>query len=329
MKFAMIVDGCVQRSYYVKDGKSYKLKADNEEPYSHHHSINNECHLGIWGYPFLFEGGYFINWTEWDELPKLDLDIILVAIEKNQNMYNVGMLRKSYPNALIMSFVKEAFWVNSTLEQRINFFKDCDYITFQWKVDDDNDGGILGINTLSKLCNKEVYYLPQPNDIDFLYNNYYKQERDLNILSYKSPEGLGRSGNTIDFAKYVGDRYGIEVINHIVKYKGTEHKQWMEFLDGITSSTYCFNLDTTLYGGSMGVQCAALGLINIGGIQDSHKILWNETATNDLEVLGKIFYELHTNVDKRVELIQSAFNNARKYYSHKAVRQVILDILKN
>ena len=25
MKFAMIIDGCVQRSYFIKDGKSYKI----------------------------------------------------------------------------------------------------------------------------------------------------------------------------------------------------------------------------------------------------------------------------------------------------------------
>ena len=97
MNFAMIIDGCVQRSYYVKDGKSYRFETD--EPYSHHHSIGNECHLGIWGWPFLFNG-YFLNWTEFDELPGLDLDIVMVAIEKNPN-YNVDILRKRYPNATI------------------------------------------------------------------------------------------------------------------------------------------------------------------------------------------------------------------------------------
>ena len=87
MKFAMIIDGCVQRSYFIKDGKSYKLKANNLEPYRHHHSIGNECHLGLWNYPFLFEGGHFINLTEWDELPKLDLDLILIALERYHGQY--------------------------------------------------------------------------------------------------------------------------------------------------------------------------------------------------------------------------------------------------
>ena len=130
MNFAMIIDGCLQRSYYVKNSKSYRFETD--EPYSHHHSIGNECHLGLWGYPFLFDG-YFLNWTEFDDLPTLDLDLILVAIEKKPNQYNVSMLREKYPNAIIISFVKESHWIHSTVQQRLEFFKACDFNTFPWK----------------------------------------------------------------------------------------------------------------------------------------------------------------------------------------------------
>ena len=168
MKFAMLVDGCVQRSYYVKDKKSYKF--DTDEPYSHHHSIGNECHLGIWGWPFLFDG-YFLNWTEFEELPTLDLDVIMVAIEKNPDKYNTGMLRKKYPNATIVSFVKEDYWTVSNVEQRINFFKECDVITFPWNIDKD-ENGILGLENLNRLCERKVHYVPQPHDIDFLYDKY-------------------------------------------------------------------------------------------------------------------------------------------------------------
>ena len=40
--------------------------------------------------------------------------------------------------------------------------------------------------------------------------------------------------NTKDFADYIGKKHNIEVFKHVVKYKGPEHKQWMEFLDGIS-----------------------------------------------------------------------------------------------
>ena len=133
MNFAMMIDGCAQRSYFVKDKRAYKLKSNNLEPYSHYHSIGNECGLGIWGWPFIFNG-YMINLTEWDDLPTLDLDVIMVAIEKQLDKYNVDMLRKKYPNAKIVSFVKEDYWVNCTIQQRVDFFKSCDVITFPWKI---------------------------------------------------------------------------------------------------------------------------------------------------------------------------------------------------
>ena len=31
MNFAMMMDGCAQHSYFVKDKKAYKLKSDNEK----------------------------------------------------------------------------------------------------------------------------------------------------------------------------------------------------------------------------------------------------------------------------------------------------------
>ena len=319
MKFAMIVDGCVQRSYFVKDKKSYRLKADNLEPYGHHHSIKNECHLGIWGWPFVFGDGYFINWTEWETLPDLDLDVIMVALEKNPHKYNVQMLRKAYPNAVIVSFIKEDYWTKYTPQQRIDFFNQCDHITFPWNIEhDSNPQGILGISTLSNICNKKVYYIPQPHNIEYLHNNYYNENKNLQILNYKTPE-ISEGERTSDFVDYIQKKYNIEVTKHIVKYKGEGHKQWEEFLSGITTSGYCFNLDTVKSGGSMAVQCAALGILNIGGVQDSHEILFPDTATNDWGKLEKIFDLYYNNIDKHYDAIQFAYNKAIDVYSYKSI----------
>lgn len=320
MNFAMIIDGCVQKSYYVKDGKSYRFETD--EPYSHHHSIGNECHLGLWGWPFLFNG-YFLNWTEFDELPALDLDIIVVAIEKNPN-YNVDILRKRYPNATIVSFVKESHWIHLTVQQRLEFFKSCDYNTFPWEINYDIEGGINGIKTLSDLLGREVHYLPYPHNVQYLHNKYYKQDRDKKILAYKAGDNRGQS---IDFVDHIAKKYGLEVFQHIVKYKGEEHRQWEEFLDGITSAMYCFNLSDRVYGGTMAVQCAALGILNIGGREDSHKTLWERTYTNDLLVLEHEFVDTFLDESCYVDTIQKAYSNSISTYSHNAVKNRILDII--
>jgi len=318
----MVVDGCVQRSYRVIDGKSYKLKSDNLEPYGHHHSLSNECHLGIWGWPFVFGDGYFINWTEWDELPKLELDVIMVALEKQIDRYNVGMLRKAYPNAIIVSFIKEAFWTNYNHQQRIDFFKSCDYITFPWDVKKDNNG-ILGLETLESLVGKKVYYMPQPHNINYLYDHYYKEDRAHKILNYKAPE----RGNDNSIIAQISKKYDIESFSHVVKYRGPGHKQWEEFLDGIHNTTYCFNLDETIYGGSMGVQCAALGILNFGGIQESHKILWPELATNDYTELETQFELYYNNSDIHRNAIQIAFDTAQNVYGYESIRNRFIKMI--
>jgi len=324
MNFAMLIDGCIQRSYFIQDKKSFLLKSDELIPYSHHHSIGNECHLGIWGWPFVFDG-YFINWTEWEELPSLDLDVVMVAIEKDPQKYNVDMLRKKYPNATVVSFIKEDYWTNLQVGERIDFFKSCDVVTFPWLIQKDDDG-ILGVENLTKLCGKDVYYMPQPHDIDFLYDRYFQSKKNIQILNYKTPE-TSPGEHTEDFVNHISKKYNIHVMQHIVKYKGPEHNQWEEFLSGITSSLYCFNLDTVRTGGSMAVQCAALGILNVGGVQDSHEILYPETATNDWEQLENAFSEIHTNSEKRKEVMVRAFEKAKTHYSHNAVKQKFSSLL--
>lgn len=316
MKFAMIVDGCVQRSYFVQDKKSYRLKSNNLDPYEHHHSINNECHLGIWGWPFVFDDGYFINWTEWDELPKLDLDIVMVAIEKHPQKYNVSMLRKAYPNAIIVSFVKEATWINITPRQRLEFFRQCDRVTFPWNVSSD-------IKELESKLNKKVYYIPQPHDINFLYDHFYKEERSPMILDYKAPERVANNSIISD----ISNKHSLPYKKHVVKYKGPGHKQWQEFLDGIKDCAFCFNLDDSAYGGSMGVQCAALGIINFGGIQDSHGILWPDLATNNEKILKKKFEQIINDEILHNTYVENAYKRAQSIYSHSSVKKQFLKII--
>ena len=237
------------------------------------------------------------------------------------------MIRKAYPNAVIVSFIKEDYWTNYTPQQRIEFFKSCDYITFPWKIDKDPKG-ILGISTLSNLCNKKVHYMPQPHNIEYLHNKYYKQEKNHQILSYKAPE-TSPGENTGGFVDYISNKYNIEYIKHVVKYKGPEHNQWEEFLKGITSSAYCFNLDTVRTGGSMAVQCAALGILNIGGIQDSHEILYPESSTNDWDSLENHFKLCYNNINVHYELIQNAYEKAIKNYSYESLNKKYKKMLKN
>ena len=77
----------------------------------------------------------------------------------------------------------------------------------------------------------------------------------------------------------------------------------------------------------MAVQCAALGIINVGGVQDSNEILFPSLASNDLNKLEEIFKTIHNNSDKREEVIQTAFNKAKSHYSHDVVKERFLGVV--
>ena len=60
-------------SYYVKDGTGYNYFTN--EPYVYHHSVSPQCYPSTHNFTFLWGNGSFLNLSEWDELPDLDLDL--------------------------------------------------------------------------------------------------------------------------------------------------------------------------------------------------------------------------------------------------------------
>ena len=89
-----------------------------------------------------------------------------------------------------------------------------------------------------------------------------------------------------------------------------------------------FNLDPIpVYPGQQAMQCAALGIVQIGGVNDSHHILWPETATCDEKVLEEKFVEYLNDYEKRVTLIQTAFERINKVYSFKAIKNKFEEII--
>ena len=84
MKLGYIFDCSIQDSFYVKDGISYDFYKN--EPYVHNHSVTSNLHVTGWNFPFLWEGGCFLNLEQWVkndlDLPAYDFDIILYSNER-------------------------------------------------------------------------------------------------------------------------------------------------------------------------------------------------------------------------------------------------------
>ena len=318
MNFALIVDKCKVESYTVRDNKAFKLK-NPELPYQFHHSVGNECFIGFWGYPFVF-GGHFINWSEWNTLPDLNLDLIFVAIESDFQRYTIAELRRTYPNATIVAVIKETWNWNQQCMQRLQVYNQCDHVFscvserhFQTYLPE-----------LSQ-CTTPVSYMPQPVNIDYLQDHFYNEIRDEVIFSYLPAWNVSRIGRTEEFTKYISDKYNIPYIR---THTNNNTNQWHDFLKLWTPCTFHFNLDPMpMFPGQQAMQCAALGVIHIGGENDSHKMLWPETATNDFDRLEYCFSTYLNDYNKRLAVIQSAFDKVNDIYSYNSIKSKTLTTL--
>ena len=274
--------------------------------------------MGFWGYPFLWEG-CFINWSEWDELPNIDLDVIFIIIEKDFIKYKIDDLRKKYPNAILVAALKETYNWNQEAARRIEVYNQCDKV-------------IIPVRDLKyfpglEQVKKEIHFLPQPVDIDYLYTHYYQEEREEKIFSYFPVHNSSRCGDTQKFTEYINAKYKIPYIR---QHTQQSKKQWEDFLKIWTPCTFHFNLDPTVqFPGQQAMQCAALGVIHIGGVNDSHHFLWPDTSTNDVIKLEKMLMEYTQNIEKRIYAIKYAWKQLNEIYSYDAIRYKVDQILED
>ncbi len=127
MNLAAVVGGSVSsdwKSWYVKDKEKYLL---TEIPF---------IRFTIRFLTIVFwDDGCFLNLSEWeDELPDLDLDVIVYANERhgldasNWDKYSVTRLKNKYPKAKVIGFIKEITVPPHRYKNWIRFLNECDYI---------------------------------------------------------------------------------------------------------------------------------------------------------------------------------------------------------
>jgi hypothetical protein len=345
MKLAEIWDHTgVLESFYVKDNTAISFKTN--KPYMYKHSISTQCFLQGPVYPFLWDGSYFLNLRDWDGDPPYDpdVDLVLYVNEKVglQNefyeKYTVDKIRRKFPNAVIVGQVKEippAFNAGHLARvekpgNRIKFFNDCDFINIPAPP--------LGsyhktpyFDELKKELNKNPVCTPGPINIDYVFKHYYSNEKNNSIFSYM-PHTHHRRGTTADFASYIGNKYGLPVY-----YKSIQEGQQFDYLSSHdfmklwNPHLYHFNLDPTdTQPGQQCKQVANVGSINIGGLNDSHKILFPETATCDWNKLEEVFVKYFENEDERFKAIEYAWKKLNETFSFDVVRKKLKkEFLKN
>ena len=346
MKFALIADRIAFDSYYIKDNVAYDY---NNNPYVYHHAYSPECYIAMQNLPFIFEEGYFWNWSKQGTLPDVDLDLIFIAIEKNFEPDGsirtkdicVKTLRKKYPNAKILGWIKEVYMsgVNRSLVdlsyydyddprhyRRLEFLNECDAVitsgitTFKNHPIFDN---------LKNNVNKNFYFIPQPVNVNYIFDKFYSNQKEESIFAY-IPNPMHRRGKTYQFAEYISNKYNIPI-----KFKPLQQNQKFDYMSQYdfaklwSPSAFHFNLDPTDYHpGNQVMQVACTGTINLGGNNESHHVLFPETATCDEKILEDKFIELLNDKEKRFKTISYAWEKVNEIHSFSNVKKIITQIKK-
>ena len=341
-KFAWIVDATSVESWYVQNDEAITLKDDTPfiNPTFSSDSKDGGSFLFNWQFPFMFEEGYFLNWCEHlddeKELPDVDFDIIFVSIRKKYEMCTVEKLRKKYPNAKIAGYIKELWQPGQeflTFEyplylKQIEFLKQCDSVLLY-----NMEMGVF--RHMQEQVGTEFSIVNMPIDVDYFYKNFYKQERELSLFCYLPPIHNRRS-NTEQFSRYISEKYNIKYIDRDVEAYRTQSQanpnefKLRDFINKWSSGVFHINLDPDCnMPGSQAMQCAALGVINIGGLNCSHRLLWPETSTNDINILESRIRDYIQNPMAINNAVDYAYKTVRKYHDTESVIEQIKNIKWN
>ena len=76
------------------------------------------------------------------------------------------------------------------------------------------------------------------------------------------------------------------------------------------------------------MQVAAAGVINVGGLNTSHKYLYPDLATNDLNELERVINNIILDDNERIRIMQYAYNKVNELYSFETVKKQIQELKK-
>jgi hypothetical protein len=262
-------------------------------------------------------------------------------MNEHYEKYSVDSIRKSFPNAVIVGEIKEVepnfnsgpvvLGPNEAAHRqvrperpinRIKFFNDCDFVNMP-SIPNGHCSKIPYLVELQKNINKEIVYSPGPTNVDYVFENYYSNEKSNSIFAY-TPHQHHRRSNTLDFAQYLGNKYNLPVFHKpLYNDKPFDYMSSHDFVSLWSPHLYHFNLDPMkTQPGQQCKQVACVGSINIGGENDSHQFLYPDTATCDLNRLEEVFVKYLEDENERFKAIQYAWNKVNEICGFDTVRKV-------
>ena len=134
------------------------------------------------------------------------------------------ILRKKYPNAKILGWVKEVNVANDMrLRNRVRFLNECDAVITSGISEKFKN--IDMFKYLRSVVDKKFYFISQPVNIDYLFDNFYNEEKDLSIWAYL-PNPLYRRGKTYEFAMKLDKLLSLSPIDRSFKLHKSKDLMW-------------------------------------------------------------------------------------------------------
>lgn len=334
MKIGLFWDSAINiNSYYIKNGKAFRYL--DHQPYFYHHAFSPECFGAVHNLPFLWNDGVFLNLSEWQEknLPDEEFDLIFYSNERIgltndlKQKYSIDKLRDKYKTAKITGHLKEVNVKEDRFENRIEFLKTCDGLSaeaFSFMKT------LPEFTKIKNLVGKELKFIHQPINIDYVFKNFYSNIKNKSIFAY-TPNPIHRRGDTLNFATYLGKKYNLEVFKKdIHPNQKFDYISQFDFVKMWSKHLFHINLDPTfIHPGQQCLQVAAVGSINIGGNNESHSVLYPSLNGTDLNYLEEIFVELLNNPKKQIDTISYALETLRENYSFKTIKKQVEKIYES
>jgi hypothetical protein len=180
---------------------------------------------------------------------------------------------------------------------------------------------------IEKLTGKKINFTNQPVNTEFYFDNFYSNEKENSIYAYL-PAPLHRRGRTYEFANYIGEKHNIPVrFKSLQQGQKFDYLSQREFIESWIPSLYHFNLDPiNIHPGGQCIQVASIGSMHIGGLNESHEILYPDSATCDEKVLEDLMDRYIGDENLRFQAIEHAWNKVNEEFSFKKVRTQIEEI---
>lgn len=308
MKFGLFLDKTKVNSYFCSNKKTYNYFT--KEPYFRTHSILNECQLGFWNYPSLFDG-LLINLNEFENLPEENFDLIFINLESNNPKFTIDEIKNKY-NCKIFGIFKEAYGIDFNTYNYT--FSKCDKIV---------TGVQIHLDELKSKFGNKAFYLPQPVDIEYLRKNFFTELKEDSLFCYTSHVDR-RSSLNLKLSTHLCNKYNL---NFKINDAKNNYLNLSDFLKTISPVKYHVNLDTDyLCVGQQSCLCASLGIINLGGNSDASLNLFPETFGLDYGKCENFLKQILSETN-RLEYEKIVFERLNKIYHHSVIEKMIYNLL--